>query len=114
MLKKILYDKCPHCGSLPTLEKRTNGNIQTSDFSELMEFECGLKLFCKVDTEHVDVICMCIYSDEYKEQSRKRISALSNLFSFIRSMDIDDDFKQIVTSSINKRFLYDRGISNEV
>lgn len=92
-LEKIKIDKCPSCGADAISEERIQINPTSDNFSERKLFGCGLQLSSKEDCDEIITDNLCTCSEEFTKQSKKRVAAFHHIFKFIRSLNIDDEFK---------------------
>ena len=101
-LKKIKIDKCPHCGSNTTMEERIKNGLDDNDVTENKKFECGLGLTCKCGSNEIIQTFRCPNSHDDKKVKAKRVIELNKLYVFIDNLDLDDEFKDTIRSTLLK------------
>lgn len=106
-LKKIKIDRCPYCGSDATLEERIKCGPDKNSVTENKSFECGFDITSMSGDSNVIIVKPCPNSKSFKLIQTKRLEALKNLYKFIDSMSVDDNFKNNIKNILMREISSD-------
>jgi len=99
-LKEISEVTCIHCGALVVSESVRSVHTNGHGF-EIREFKCGRTLAFIPNFMRIEVKRECPNNITEQIKTEKRATAFESLTNFIEQLDVDDQWKEDVTSSVN-------------
>lgn len=106
-LKHITDEVCPTCGSEATSENREVGYHVNGTRLESRKFACGCRLAYVPNYEEVQVTDLCSNGDAQKDKRRKRQAATEAIIKLLRSMDVDEKYRDAILRDLNYAMLRD-------
>lgn len=99
-LKEINEATCSHCGASVVSESVRSVHTNGHGF-EVREFKCGREIAFIPNFMRVEVKRECPKAKSEQAKTGKREAAFELLMDFIEQLDVDKNWKEDVTSSVN-------------
>lgn len=98
-LTHIHFEACPECGAV-TVQDSCRAWIVNRQPSEEREFACGCRLAWSPGSRQLEVKKQCPKNPAEAARLAKRAAAAKAATDFVRSLDVDDDWKSLVTDKV--------------
>ena len=95
-LDKLKYVRCPVCGTRVVREGIPRFHVYGEGF-EFQEFECGCVIDWVPNFHREEVRTRCPKHPDEVEKAKKREQAEIKVRRYISRLDVDDEFKEILT-----------------
>ncbi len=91
-LNELKYESCPVCGSIVTMEQRSNKH-SNGHWNEEIEFKCGHKIRFSPNFMQEQISHSCPKHPNEILKQEKRNNATQKLENYITRLDVDNEFK---------------------
>ncbi len=103
-LEHITHKICPTCGSHAISEEKDNQHC-SGEWNESRRFKCGCIVKYSPNFRSESVSSECPKDPKEVEKSEKRKLAKGKLRKYIKRLDVDDSFKNRLSSDLDSYYL---------